>query len=403
MTLTKEKLNQASELVAASEADVWITFVRETASSSDPVLPLILDGGLTWQSALIVTKSGKRIAILGNFDADPLVASGDWDEVIPYIQSIREPLLQILEREVSVSGTIAMNFSESNDKADGLSHGMFLAFCKHLVGSRFETSVVSAEKICGSLRGLKTPSEIARIRLALEATDQMFEDISAFAKTGITERAVFNHVHQLAAQRGLGFSWDPNGDPIVNSGPNSMVGHGIPSDKIQIEEGHIFHVDLGLLWEGYASDIQRSWYVNATTETEMPGDVQNAFEAVYGAISAGAAVLEPGVCGWEVDAAARSFLVARGYPEYMHAFGHQVGRFAHDGGAVLGPKWDRYGNLPITPINAGEVYTLELGVDVIGRGYLGIEEMVQVTDAGIEWLSERQDRLWVLKNSESPD
>ena len=82
----------------------------------------------------------------------------------------------------------------------------------------------------------------------------------------------------------------------------------------------------------------------------------------------------------------------------MHAFGHQVGRFAHDGGAVLGPRWERYGNTPLTPIQAGEVYTLELGVDVVGRGYLGIEEMAQVTDSGLEWLSERQNSIWVLQS-----
>ncbi len=399
MNLTREKLTQAADLVAKSEADVWITFVRETASNSDPVLPLILEGGLTWQSAMIVTKSGKKIAVLGNFDADPLMASGDWDEVIPYIQSIREPLLEVLEREVGPGGKIALNYSTNNDKADGLSHGMYLALCKHLEGTRFENSIVSAETICGALRGLKTPTEISRIRKALEATDQMFEDISEFAKVGVTERAVFDHVHHLANERGLGFSWDPNGDPIVNSGPNSMVGHGIPSDQIRIEAGHIFHVDLGLLWEGYASDIQRSWYVSSLSETEVPHDVQQGFDAVHGAISAGATVLKGGVCGWEVDAAARSFLVSQGYPEYMHAFGHQVGRFAHDGGAVLGPRWERYGSTPLTPIQAGEVYTLELGVDIRGRGYLGIEEMVHVTDSGIDWLSEKQNTIWVLQGS----
>ena len=74
----------------------------------------------------------------------------------------------------------------------------------------------------------------------------------------------------------------------------------------------------------------------------------------------------------------------------MHALGHQVGRAAHDGGAILGPKWQRYGDTPMRPIQNDEVYTLELGVMLPERGYLGLEEIVVVTEDGCEFLSERQ-------------
>src|SRR5437773_2291563 len=94
--LTTEKLVQAAALVAASDIDVWLTFDRETCEGGDPVLPLIVEGGLTWQSALMVSRDGKKIAVVGNFDAEPLRASGDWDEVIPYVQSIRDPLVEAL-------------------------------------------------------------------------------------------------------------------------------------------------------------------------------------------------------------------------------------------------------------------------------------------------------------------
>jgi Xaa-Pro dipeptidase len=90
--------------------------------------------------------------------------------------------------------------------------------------------------------------------------------------------------------------------------------------------------------------------------------------------------------------------VAQGYPEYMHALGHQVGRVAHDGGALLGPKWERYGRSPMMPIEKDQVYTLELGVDVEGRGYLGLEDIVVVvTDTGVRWLSDRQTSLHLLE------
>lgn len=384
--LTAEKLTQAAEIVSRSEADVWLTFVRETADGGDPVLPLILSGGLTWDSALIVTKQGKRTAIVGNFDAEPLIASGDWDYVVPYVQSIREPLLEELEKTVSPGGKIAVNFSINDSKADGLSHGMFLHLKKLLARTRFSGSLVSAEKIVTELRSRKTPEELRRMLNVIANTLEVFGELGSYAKRDMSEKHLFDWIHAKAAELGLGFSWDPAGDPIVNSGPDSMIGHGIASDKITLQPGHVFHVDLGLTREGYSSDIQRCWYVGET----VPHDVLEALHAVNGAITAAAKVLKPGALGWQVDAAARSYLMAKGYPEYMHATGHQVGRVAHDGGAILGPRWERYGATPKMPIRQDEVYTLELGVELPGRGYLGIEEMVVVTESGCDWLSERQ-------------
>lgn len=386
MSLIREKLNQAARLMAASEVDVWLTFVRETAGGSDPVLPLILEGGLTWQSALIVARSGRKVAVVGNFDADPLRETGDWDEVIPYVQSIREPLLAVFERECGANPRIAINYSESDVKADGLTHGMRLLLDQYVSGTRFEASFESAERIVGRLRGVKTAAEVARIRAAIAEGDAIFALVPTFAKAGMSERMIYHHIHHLMQERGLGFAWDEAGDPIVNSGPDSVVGHAIPSDKVHLSEGHVFHIDLGVIRDEYSSDIQRCWYVGSA----VPDEVQTALDAVNKAITAGARALRPGVPGWKVDEAARAASVSAGYPEYMHALGHQVGRLAHDGGAILGPRWERYGQTPFTPIEAGEVYTLELGVDVPSRGYLGIEEMVVVTEDGCEFLSTRQ-------------
>jgi Xaa-Pro aminopeptidase len=84
------------------------------------------------------------------------------------------------------------------------------------------------------------------------------------------------------------------------------------------------------------------------------------------------------VLGYQVDAVAREVIVDHGYEEYKHAFGHGLGRACHDGGPLLGPRWERYGATPEMPVEAGHVYTLELGVQT-GAGYVGIEEDVLVT------------------------
>jgi Xaa-Pro aminopeptidase len=133
-------------------------------------------------------------------------------------------------------------------------------------------------------------------------------------------------------------------------------------------------------------------------EDEPPEMVRRAFDTVVQAIQAAAEVLRPGAAGWEVDAAARRIVIDAGYEEYQHATGHQVGRSAHDGAAILGPKWERYGELPLIKAEEGNVFTLELGIENIGdHGYLGLEEMVAVTESGCEFLSAPQLTLPLLK------
>ncbi len=396
--LIAAKLAQAKALIQKHDVDIWLTFVRESAEGGDPVLPLILHGGLTWQSALLVTRSGKTVAILGNYDADPLVASGDWDEVIPYVQSIKEPLIEALERHTlpGVIPKIAINYSTNDVKADGLSYGMFLLLESYLKGTRFENSLVSAEQVVMELRSVKTSEEILRMRSAIEETYRLFDLVSDSACKGTTEKDIYDLIHTEVDSLGYGYSWAEEGDPIVNSGPNSMMGHGVPSDSITLEHGHVFHIDLGIIKEGYSSDIQRCWYVAESESEPIPEDVLKAAAAVNAAIDASAAKLKPGVAGWEVDLAARESIVASGYEEYMHAVGHQVGRVAHDGGGILAPRWDRYGTTPFMPVLKDQVYTLELGVVLPGRGYLGIEEMVLVTEIGCEFLTKRQTDIWRL-------
>lgn len=389
--LIHEKLRQARRLVKDSEMDVWCVFVRETVEGTDPILQFLVHGGLTWQSALLFFKSGKAVAIVGNYDAEPLEKSGHWDEVVPYVQGIRQPLLDVLNRELPGGGRIGVNTSTSDVKCDGLTHGMHTLLSQYFEGSHFE--LVSAEPVCGALRSVKSPVEIAQMRGAIAETELLFGRVPEWSHTRPTELDLYRRLQEQIDHRGFGYAWDRAGNPIVNSGPNSMIGHGIPSPDIVVSAGHILHIDLGIVRNGYSSDIQRCWYVPERGENHPPADVMRAFTAVVEAISAGADALRPGVQGWQVDAAARSFLVNAGYPEYLHALGHQVGRVAHDGGAILGPKWERYGATPTMPILESQVYTLELGVIVEGRGYLGLEEMVVVREHGVEWLTERQLEL----------
>jgi Xaa-Pro aminopeptidase len=184
-------------------------------------------------------------------------------------------------------------------------------------------------------------------------------------------------------------AWAVEGCPIVNSGPASDVGHSYPSAAIRVESGHLVHIDLGVRRDGYCSDLQRMWYVRRPGESAPPAGVRGAFDTVVRAIEAGAAVLRPGVRGFEVDAAARHVVVEAGYPEFKHGLGHGLGRAVHDGGTMLGPRWPCYGRNPDGVVEAGNVFTLELGVPT-DAGFVGLEEDVLVTATGCEFLSSRQ-------------
>jgi len=403
-SIVAEKVQQAVAILRELDLDCWLTFVRETTETGDPVLPLILGQSLTWQSALIITKTGETIAIVGKYEDEAVRSSGGggvWTKVLPYVQSIRSPLTTTLAR--LNPRQIAVNFSTDDVKADGLSHGMMLLLREYLAGSPFAERLVSAGPVIRALRGRKSPGEVERIKHAIAVGDEIFESVARFAKAGMSEKAIADFMHAEVERRKITTSWEWAQCPIVTTGPKSMVGHAAPSNDLTIEPGHIFHLDFGVRVDEYCSDIQRSWYVphpheNKPGETNPPETVQRGFDTVLRAIQAAFDTLKPGTPGWQVDAAARKVIVDAGYPEHQHATGHGVGRAAHDGGIVLGPKWERYGQTPTYPVEPGHVLTLELGIENLdGRGYLGLEEMVLVTDRGAEWLSVPQTTMMLLR------
>ncbi len=390
-TLVQEKVEQAVRLMPQFGLDAWLTFVRETSAGGDPVLPLIYgDAGLTWESALILTARGERVAVVGRYELEAAKATGAYDEVIPYDESIRPHLVDVFTR--LDPARIGINTSLSDVHADGLTHGMYTLLQRYLQGTPYAERFTSAEKLAGALRGRKTPVEVARIRQAVALTEEIFAATYATLRPGMTEREVHAMMQDKTRDMGLGLAWSAVGCPTVNSGPESPAGHVAPTD-IAIQPGHLLHFDFGVRYQDYCSDIQRLVYFRRPGESEAPAEIRRAFDTVVRAIQASAAMLRPGVIGKDVDAVARGILVEAGYPEYKHALGHQVGRSVHDGGALLGPAWERYGDSPFQVVEAGQVFTLEPTMHLPGIGAVGLEEDVLVTEDGCEFLGPPQTEL----------
>lgn len=389
-TLIQEKVAQAVDILQAQEIDLWLTFVRETTAGGDPVLPLIYGADLTWQSALLLTRSGERIAIVGHFEAEAAQSIGAYSAVMAYHESIKPGLIACLER--LDPRQIAINYSVNDVQADGLSHGLYQILLGYLNGTPFEQRLVSAEPVIGALRGRKTRTEIDRIKAAIETTQQIFTRTFAHLRVGQSERDLSRFMHAQLAEFGVQPAWELAACPIVNAGPDSPVGHASPTE-LKVSPGQLVHFDFGVKQDDYCSDLQRLVYMLALAEMAAPEPVQHGFETLVRAIQAVVGAMKPGSLGKEMDAIARSSVVEAGYPEFKHATGHQLGRQAHDGGALIGPEWERYGNTPNQPLEAGQIYTVEPSLPVPGYGYLGLEEDVLVTENGAEFLSEPQTEL----------
>jgi Xaa-Pro aminopeptidase len=392
-TIVQEKLDQAAEILREHDVDLWLTFVRETSLTRDPCLDLIAGVYSAWQGAFLVSASGERVAIVGRFDAPSVEQIGAY-EVVGYDESIRPALLEAVERLAPRS--IALNYSTSDPAADGLTHGLWLELQKTFRETPFAERFTSSEAIVNALRGRKSPEEVERVRAAAAETEEIFDVVTGALRPGLSELEIADLMHGEIERRGLGYAWGRDHCPAVNAGPEKDVGHS-PPGELRTRRGELLHVDFGVSRAGYCSDLQRVWYFLDEGETSAPDEVRSAWDALWASVDAGADALRPGAAGWEVDAAARASLVTAGYPEPRHALGHQLGRAAHDGGTTLAPRWDRYGASPLGLVEAGNVFTLEYGTAVPGRGYIGLEEDLLVTADGVAWLSTPQRELWLVR------
>jgi Xaa-Pro aminopeptidase len=391
-SLVQEKLDQAVEILREQDVDLWLTYVRETSLTNDPCLELIAGTYSAWTGAFIVSASGERVAIVGRFDAPSVEQVGGYD-VIGYDESIKPALVETIERLGPRS--IALNYSRSDSAADGLTHGLWLELQETFAGTPFADRFRSSEAIVNALRGRKSAGEVERIREAVRETEEIFDVVTGSLRSDLSELEIADLMHGEIARRGLGYAWGRDHCPAVNAGPDKEIGHA-PPGELRTRRGELLHVDFGVSKYEYTSDLQRVWYFLDEGETGPPGEVQRAWDALWASIDAGVAELRPGVAGWEVDAAARASLVGAGYPEPMHALGHQLGRSAHDGGTTLAPRWDRYGAAPDGLVEVGNVFTVEYGAAVAGYGYIGLEEDLVVTAEGVEWLSTPQRELWLV-------
>lgn len=388
--LIKEKVQQALDLLPECGLDAWLTFTRESGINGDPSLAFLAPGEVTWHSAFILTSAGRAEAVVGQYDRAAIEETGAYHQVTGYVTGFREPLQECLGR--LRPARTGINYSRGSEICDGLTYGMYLTLHELMDELGLAGGLVSAEPLVSALRERKTAGEIARIRHAVEQAEDIFTAVAGFIRIGRTEAEIAGFMREQMVRRGLGPAWAEATCPSVFTGPETAGAHYAPTER-PVEGGHLVNIDFGVKVEGYCSDLQRSFYVLPPGVTDLPDAVRKGVDTIARAVAAARRALRPGVTGQEVDRVARDLITLAGYPEFPHGLGHQVGRYAHDGTALLGPAWEKYGQKPFRMLAPGMVFTIEPRLTVPGHGIASIEEMVLLTEDGAEWLSRPQQEL----------
>lgn len=173
-----------------------------------------------------------------------------------------------------------------------------------------------------ALRQIKEEYELERMRKAQQITDAAFTEILTRIEPGMTEKELAAElIYCLLKNGGEGLSFDP----IVVSGPNTSLPHGVPGDR-RIREGDFVTMDFGVMYQGYCSDMTRTVAIGYATE-----EMRKVYDTVLKAQLAGIAATKAGVTGKEVDNAARQVIEEAGYgPYFGHSYGHSIGMECHE-------------------------------------------------------------------------
>lgn len=243
-----------------------------------------------------------------------------------------------------------------------------------------KAELVPFNKPIYDLRAVKEDWELDLMRKAQAIADKAFAEVLPRIHTGMTElelQAELIYCMYKNGAHGLSF------DPIVVSGPNTSMPHGVAGERV-IQDGDFITMDFGVLYYGYCSDMTRTVAVGHVTE-----EMEKIYNTVLEAQLAGIAVTRAGVTGKEIDAAARKVITDAGYGEYFsHSYGHSVGLEIHEA-----PNCSFRDE---APMQAGVIASAEPGIYLPGKFGVRIEDVVIFTEDGCENIAHSPKNLIIL-------
>ena len=240
--------------------------------------------------------------------------------------------------------------------------------------------LVPYNKEISGFRGVKEDWELDLMRKAQAIADKAFDEVLPRIQVGMSElelQAELIYCMYKNGAHGLSF------DPIVVSGPNSSMPHGVAGER-KIQEGDFITMDFGVLYNGYCSDMTRTVAVGFVTE-----EMEKVYNTVLEAQLAGLAVTKAGVPGKDIDGAARKVITDAGYgPYFGHGYGHSLGLEIHEN-----PSPNVRNEEPM-PLHA--VASAEPGIYLPGKFGVRIEDSVIYTENGYENLCSSPKNLIIV-------
>lgn len=291
--------------------------------------------------------------------------------------------VQMFDREHSLSGLINAALKENGTEKlaaedEKLSHARWAAFEK-LLGR----TLLPAGGLMMSLRASKNAEEIESMIRAQRISEKALEEVLHIIKPGMTEKEVMAELVYYM----LKFGSEGNSfDPIVVTGKNTSMPHGVPGDTV-IRDGDFITMDFGSLSDGYCSDMTRTVAVGHATE-----EMKTIYYTVLEAQLAGIAAARSGIPGKLIDQAARDVIEKAGYGAYFgHGFGHSLGLDIHEP-PMAGPRGE-------APMAENDLCSAEPGIYIPGNFGVRIEDVMIIRSDGAEVITKApKSELIVLNN-----
>ena len=232
-----------------------------------------------------------------------------------------------------------------------------------------------------SMRNIKSEEELEKLREAARLADYAVEVGCNAIEEGKTELEILMAIEFELKKKGaekMAF------DTMVLSGPKTASPHGNPGNR-KIKKGDFVLFDLGVVYQGYCSDITRTVAFGEPTDAQ-----REIYETVRKAEQAAVDSVRPGVKAMEIDEAARNVIEQAGYGSYFtHRVGHGLGISVHEYPSVTGTNE--------LVLEEGMVFTIEPGIYHPGITGVRIEDDVVVTADGVEVLTKFPKELQILK------
>ncbi len=242
-----------------------------------------------------------------------------------------------------------------------------------------KAQLLGRDNLGSQLRRIKDPNEIRRLEKAAQMADEALSRVLPQLKKGVSER---DFAHNLEEEMYLLGSSEPSFETIVASGKNSAMPHAHPTRRI-FEPGDMVIVDFGATFEGYHSDMTRTFVLGEPTQEQA-----RVYLATKEAQALAISIVKEGVLAKEPDQKARDYLTSLGLGKYFsHSIGHGVGLEIHESPILHGSNSSQ--------LNVGEVITIEPGVYIEGKFGVRIEDMVVVEEEGCRLITSF-DSSWVV-------